>query len=40
LSLVAIASWQYMASKRELEAEVRSQVSHSGGEPSVAPAET
>src|SRR5438270_1133595 len=40
LSLVAIASWRYMASKREVEAEVRSQVSHSGGEPSVAPAET
>src|SRR5437868_13881820 len=40
LSLVAIASWRYMASKCEVEAEVRSQVSHNGGDPSVAPAET
>jgi cytochrome c-type biogenesis protein CcsB len=40
LSLVAIASWRYMKSKVELKAEVRSQVSQSGREPSVAPAGT
>src|SRR5437899_7506949 len=40
LSLVAIASWRYMASKREPEAEARSQVSQSGREPSVAPTGT
>jgi hypothetical protein len=40
LSLVAIASWRYMTSKVTLEAEVRSQVSHSDGEASVAPAGT
>jgi hypothetical protein len=40
LLLVAIASWRYMKSKLEPEAEVRSQVSHSGGESNVAPAVT
>src|SRR5467141_2156744 len=38
LSLVAIASWRYMKSKVDPEAEMRSQVSRTGGEPSVAPA--